>query len=197
MASAPNPSTASSTAVYVPLADASEIRLLYLQPGCGNETIKCSLQNTELPNSPPYEALSYMWGPKVYKTIVLDGKPFSVTENLWQALIHLRRENDSRTLWVDAVCINQKDTSERNHQVMQMGIVYSQAWRVLAWLGLADDDSRLAFHVCASYLVNKLPAPCDFLLSLTLSGAELKAIQSLCSRAYWSRLWIIQELLLA
>jgi len=198
MASARNLFTGSSNAVYLPLADSNEIRLLYLQPGKGSDTIKCSIQNTALPSSPPYEALSYMWGPKVYKIIELDGKPFSVTENLWQALTHLRYEDDLRTLWVDAICINQKDVSERNHQVRQMGMIYSQALRVLAWLGLADLDSRLAFQACKSTVGGgRTIKTIVYLSQLQFSEAELKAIDSLCSREYWSRLWIIQEVILA
>jgi hypothetical protein len=38
-------------------------------------------------------------------------------------------------LWVDALCINQEDTTERNHQVMQMGAIYEKAKRVVVWLG--------------------------------------------------------------
>jgi hypothetical protein len=110
-------SHASNSHLYLPLAETDEIRLLSLQPGHANETVKCTLQHTKLKSFPRYEALSYMWGPKEYRTIELDGKPYAVTENLWQALIHLRLEQETRTMWIDAICINQGDGSERNHQV--------------------------------------------------------------------------------
>jgi hypothetical protein len=135
-----------------------------------------------------------MWGPKEFKTIELNGKPLTVRENLWQALSSLRLETEPRILWIDAVCINQEDIGERNHQVMQMGIIYSQASRVVVWLGLADDSAQLAFQAC-----NRLyDDVCSFGVdsSLNFLGGELEAIDSLCSREYWTRLWIVQEVLL-
>jgi hypothetical protein len=43
-------------------------------------------------------------------------------------------------LWVDAICINQKDVNERGHQVGIMRDVYSKAARVLIWLGEESKD---------------------------------------------------------
>ena len=39
-----------------------------------------------------------------------------------------------RILQIDMRCINQSNTRERNHQVAQMGRIYSQASRVIAWI---------------------------------------------------------------
>ena len=38
--------------------------------------------------------------------------------------------------WIDAICIQQSDVSERNHQVRMMGLIYKRAAFVLAWLGM-------------------------------------------------------------
>lgn len=58
----------------------------------------------------PYEALSYVWGKeKSTDKIRVDGYPFTVTENLYQALSNLRRSGEDRVLWVDAICINQSN----------------------------------------------------------------------------------------
>jgi hypothetical protein len=38
-------------------------------------------------------------------------------------------------LWIDALCIDQSNAMKRNHQVQQMGLIYSQAERVMVWLG--------------------------------------------------------------
>ncbi|KAH6671885.1 hypothetical protein B0J14DRAFT_483696, partial [Halenospora varia] len=35
----------------------------------------------------------------------------------------------------DPLCINQKDLVERGLQVLRMGLIYSRAGRVIAWLG--------------------------------------------------------------
>jgi hypothetical protein len=48
-------------------------------------------------------------------------------------------------MWVDSICIDQNTTSERNHQVKQMGDIYSQAATVLVWLGETDEKTSDAF----------------------------------------------------
>jgi hypothetical protein len=56
-------------------------------------------------------------------------------QNLFEALLHLRGKKETRILWVDAVCINQQDKSERNEQVRWMGEIYSSVQQVIIWLG--------------------------------------------------------------
>jgi hypothetical protein len=83
-----------------------------------------------------YEALSYCWGdPELQGFILLNGNAASVTVNLTRALENIRLDHGTRVLWVDALCINQEDTTERNHQVKQMGAIYQKAERVVVWLG--------------------------------------------------------------
>jgi hypothetical protein len=38
--------------------------------------------------------------------------------------------------WIDAICINQKDSDERGQQVQFMAKIYNQAHRVIVWLGV-------------------------------------------------------------
>lgn len=40
-------------------------------------------------------------------------------------------EDVIRSLWIDALCIDQTNTSELNHQVRQMGMIYRSACQVL------------------------------------------------------------------
>jgi hypothetical protein len=142
-----------------PLADPDEIRLLCLLPGVFGERIICTTTHIKLSENfqtkppaslplcnrlvdvhcpetarhrPQYEALSYVWGPIEMKSISLNGQSCDVRENLFDALVTLRHENQQRTLWVDAICINQDDMKERNHQVSRMGSIYSQAEKVVA-----------------------------------------------------------------
>ncbi len=49
-------------------------------------------------------------------------------------------------MWVDAVCINQRDNNEKAWQVAQMQRVYSQASSVIIWLGLPADGSNIAIN---------------------------------------------------
>lgn len=52
------------------------------------------------------------------------------------------QEQDNSTLgsmfWIDALCIDQENLAERNHQVTQMGKIYASAYRVVSWLGWWD-----------------------------------------------------------
>lgn len=86
------------------------IRLLRLLRGEQNQQIKCEVFETYLHQveGVPYEALSYVWGTKQSTDkIWLDGYQFGMTENLYEALVYLRRPDEDRVLWIDAICIDQ------------------------------------------------------------------------------------------
>lgn len=67
-------------------------------------------------------------------------------KNLAGVLRHLRNEKTARTLWVDAICINQSDMAEQEAQVLRMTDIYSCASRVVVWLGLDTARSSLAIN---------------------------------------------------
>ncbi len=69
---------------------------------------------------------------------------FRIGENLDSALRHLRYKDKSRTLWVDAICIDQDNTAEKAKQIKRMGMLYAAASRVIAWLGAEENDSKIA-----------------------------------------------------
>lgn len=99
---------------------------------------------------PKYEALSYSLGdPAVTTTIHICGRPFEATLNLELALQNLWLEEGPRTLWVDAVCIDQADDEERSEQVQMMSGIYKKASRVLVWLGLPFE--RTYTESCAAH----------------------------------------------
>jgi len=123
--------------IYTTLPDASDnLRLLIVHAGGVSEPIRCTLRIVSLLNKPSYDALSYTWGDSATtKPIEVDGFKIRVTTNLEQALRHLRDVKDDLTLWVDAVCINQSDNSEKSQQVALMGQIYRQCAQVRIWLG--------------------------------------------------------------
>lgn len=85
-----------------------------------------------------YEALSYVWGSEVrYHTIRVNGCDLAVTSNLHAALLHLRNHRLQRTLWIDAISIDQGDTEEKSKQIPIMRNIYAQAQQVVVWLGEA------------------------------------------------------------
>ena len=124
------------------------MRLLTLHPGKGTEAVKCSLKAYSLPSCPPYEALSYTWGPANNPQRILfdDDQYFFSTQNLYDSLTHLRYPDKPRVLWVDAICINQDDDKEKSQQLKNMHRIYSRAQQVLVWLGKSANSSDKAFQ---------------------------------------------------
>ena len=60
-----------------------------------------------------------------------------VARNLALALEHLRLPSEDRMLWIDAICINQRDLIEKGHQVGRMADIFKPATRIVVWLGPA------------------------------------------------------------
>jgi hypothetical protein len=117
--------------------------------------------------------------------------------NLTRALEDIRLDHGTRVLWVDALCINQEDTRERNHQVKQMGAIYQRAERVVVWLGR---PKSLKGANTASVL-DSLEKSFDLGLEYSAFQPNLKAkwleLTALCELPYWHRQWIVQEIGLA
>ncbi|RDW60748.1 hypothetical protein BP6252_12131 [Coleophoma cylindrospora] len=128
--------------------------------------------------------------------IVLNGSNFVVTPHLYGALKYLRRDDTERVVWIDALCIDQSNISERGEQVSLMKQIYSQAAETTIWLGDETPSSSLAMqHLIAAsasadpeaWFITRLQQDFE---SQTL---EWKAIIQLFRMDYWSRVWIIQE----
>ena len=125
-------------------AEQSEIRLLLLFPASAfDEQIQCGIFKASLrrlENPAPFNALSYVWGdPSGTVPIYLNGHQHQVTRNLESALRHLRHLK-YKVLWVDALCINQKDLHERESQIRYMKQIYTISKQTLAWMGASSDD---------------------------------------------------------
>jgi hypothetical protein len=132
-------------------------RLVTLEPASSDsEPLRCKLTHEAWSNPDrPYEALSYVWGDSVIrKTISIDGSDFEITNNLYVALCHLRQQDKARLLWVDAICINQRDIAERNREVRNMGTIYERAENVVVWLGPEADQSQTAIEFIVSFCIN-------------------------------------------
>jgi hypothetical protein len=142
---------------YLPLKmTPQEFRIVLIQPGFFSSPINCTLQHVYLKDNPSFETLSYVWGdPKDTIPIVLDGHIFDVTTNLESALRHLRWEDAVRSLWIDAICIDQRDVRERGHQVQLMGEFYRAAERTTVWLGGEFEHTGLAFEYLLEAEVNR------------------------------------------
>ena len=99
------------------------------------------------PSEIDYEALSWCWGtgPAEYAVqIQHKGVTYKkkVKKELALALKYLRLPYQTRTLWIDAICIDQDDNEERNQQVQMMARIYTRAKEVCIWLGEDSDESK-------------------------------------------------------
>lgn len=96
------------------------------------------IKNTDV----QYLALSYVWGKSDDNNpeILINEKAFKVTPNLEKALTHLEHEI-KLPIWIDAICINQKDLREKEEQVAQMRNIYHCAVRTIIWLGEGDNST--------------------------------------------------------
>src|SRR5580700_5121291 len=102
---------------------------------------------------------------------------------------NLRCEDRPRTLWVDAICINQENITERNSQVQLMKSIYEKASRVLVWLGEEADDSDVALGLVSSmkdYNFERLACEQNYIAEKPVPK-EWKALFRLSQRPWWSR----------
>ena len=130
--------------IYTPLTSEDDIRLIHLLPGGFDSELDLALVTYDADEAPAYEALSYVWGDAVteQKTALVNGEAFGIGTNLDAALRHLRSEEEGRTLWVDALCIDQGNLRERNQQVNRMRDIYAGAERSVIWMGEEGDGSE-------------------------------------------------------
>lgn len=186
--------------MYSPIdRESDEIRLIILHPSSIREAeISCSLVRTSLSTTPQFEALSYEWGEKGGdQWILVNDLIVPIQKNLLQALHHVRLRDRERLLWIDALCINQLDKLEKNHQVKRMSQIYMTAWRTLIWLGPESQDSNLALRFMSFVGTSHRGGPFEELHVYNDYRRELESIRRLFQRTYWTRLWIIQEVLVA
>ena len=210
-----------STYTYSQLAsDGHSIRLLTLHPGSASDDIKISIYEVRLggDESLEYEALSYVWGSTENPTHIEITNQTSalipVTSNLASALRHLRNQSQPRVLWIDAICIDQTNPEERGRQVAIMHNIYRFAKRVIVWFGPEADGSDLAMSLVngigskieidwvehnmkPSSLGLSEPHWADQTQKLPLDDAECSALEHFIDRAWFERLWVVQEVRLA
>jgi hypothetical protein len=193
---------------------AYEIRLLVLNPGLPEDPIECFTEHFSVNQAKGYKALSYVWGDTEDSTFIqVDGSPFKVTKNLRDFLASYRTNNTCPVLWVDAVCINQRDIPERNSQIRLMKRVYEGADSILVWLGNEIEGTESAVeHMEYIYEDIWLPrlqlessnqAALSYVLAndvpkifgddLELHPQTWPAISDLLERPWWSRIWVYQE----
>jgi hypothetical protein len=173
---------------YLALGSPRHIRILTIQPDDFEEPIRCELEAVPF-DTAVYEALSYVWGNEIAdKDIIISGKKFKVRDNVLSALRHFRKLAEQRPLWIDAICINQADESERNQQVTLMTEIYSRASEVLIRYGKDDTGAQSAVEMVQAYHH-------DWLDGGGYSSASWNTdIIQFLSNQWFTRAWIFQEI---
>ncbi|KPM38864.1 hypothetical protein AK830_g7708 [Neonectria ditissima] len=178
---------------HQPIISPDEFRVVIVEPGLDEETICCRIVNVTKSWRTRYDALSYTWGDEsIRETIIVDGLRTSITKNLHSALVRLRDPVLPRVLWVDTLCINQDDSSERDEQVRRMGSTYSAARKVIVWLGEQTEDVQGAFSIIEP--TNSLKSHRS---SPKFASGDWSPVFNLLRRPWFQRTWIIQEAVLA
>jgi hypothetical protein len=185
------------------------IRLLSIEPGELDTPVRCALKETCLDDtSTPYFALSYCWGLGHSSVeITCNSHPLFITPGLHSALLEYRRRGVSVSLWVDAVCIDQSNVTERTSQVRMMQTIYSSAARVVVWLGEAEATDGLALDVLKainapwamcrdsnrhqiSFFYGQNHAVHDAMLAAQVSDASFDALAAFLLKPWFSRIWM-------
>jgi hypothetical protein len=133
---------------YRPLVRPSDqTRVLRLLPGLPGSTIRAQLLTVEFEATrrSRYEAVSYVWVRFVGTSdIEIRDVIYTVPTSAEDVLQAVRYKDSERLIWIDAICINQIDQTEKQHQVAIIGRIYQEADRTVFWLGEADEHTELA-----------------------------------------------------
>lgn len=157
--------------------------------------------------------------------IVCNGRTLAVGHNLFDALPYLTNisgslekvggqpgQEKSSLIWIDAICIDQTNLSERSAQVSIMDKIYRQAAVVFIWLGEEDAFREDALGACQTLArigcvynnelaaLSKESIVGDFYRTLgvpSISARQWIALYAFLQRAWFRRAWVVQEVGLA
>lgn len=188
---------------------------------------------------PDCAALSYVWGAasNPRHKITIEGRWYYIHENLYRFL-NTHGVHGMSNLFIDAICIDQQNLKEQNHQVGLMSTIFARASKVIMWLGPGNNftdellslveafdvaqhkseacksDSGIWETVDSDMSNSKMEDSCivhcenypgkwhidDLSLKeqFMRRGWQLEeATKLIYEQPYWTRTWIIQEILLA
>lgn len=204
--------------LYAPLDEARrEIRVLKISrtdqgDDGGGDTFQADLVCVSLDDDPAYLAISYVWSdPSIVGHFDFHngghGKRVPYNKAVFDIINTILGRDTTLYLWIDALCINQEDLNEKASQVAMMGIIYSQARQVIAFIGEADETRITAMNFIL------LTANCiwahgslsdcatasglaSLISEIAPSDEDWVSIKGLVSRPWFRRLWVVQEIAL-
>jgi hypothetical protein len=193
--------------IYGNTLGVDEFRLLCLSPAVDSGYhVHATLETYRHDCCPEYETVSYTWGAEEGDSTLCCpayiGPYWDVllqTRNCWAMLHYMRPWRGIRIVWVDAICISQNNVIERQDQVAKMGRIYEESLRVFVYLGedivcpRPNNPKHLARHQLHT-LGGQLTEPRFHNNFQTQAQIDLEFI---LKRRYFSRVWVIQGLILS
>lgn len=197
------------------------IRLVYLLPDLSPEgLIRCIIFHASIES--PYACLSYEWNRALHlrkdrhtgfdeRIVLINDRPLLIRENLFDFLC-TARHNATRSwpldkidlstpLWIDAICIDQSNASEKIHQVKSMGDIYSSALTVHAWLGIATPPTEatgIPLLSASDYTKNfEIDMQDEMAKCFPNKQNDGQISYHITRNTYWKRAWVVQEICLA
>lgn len=206
-----------------------------IEPRKWDFLIRCSVEEVEIDKKIKYEALSYTWyidrdmGSPIkgrMRTIICNGQRLKIHQNLYNALLQLRKMNRGHRIWIDAICIDQADgknmsdeetkerREEKSAQVRMMKAIFGSATTVIVWLGRSTIVTSMAV-TWVRYWVMSLSEPEKHKLLASYrefaknprnykAGFHLlkncwyiPAFHWIFGRGFFERVWTLQEVVLA
>ena len=199
--------------LYKPLDPTKEeIRVLILLPSNFSDDIIVGLRKTALADlGVAYNAVSYMWGDgqledEIFATSDIDFavernhniafagfyglQKLKITSHLKQALHTMRMEKGGvRVLWVDQICVNQHDLSERSDQVRLMNRIFQCCTQVVTYLDVTIDPDSPTFK-----RLDLLHHPAATINVLGDNPTFWDPLRDIFQNPYWGRIWVQQEI---
>ncbi|KAK7995898.1 ankyrin and HET domain-containing protein [Apiospora marii] len=188
-----------------------EIRLVKLLPTASGSSVNCQIYHATLEvgqqrrmKPPRYLALSYVWGDAANTMkIGIDGCYLYVTQNLHHMLSVFGRggiDYKKYYLWIDAICINQKNADEKAKQVGRMSEIYALADDVICWLSprtctIRDPLFSLSCETCSIFKILQSLASeaTDHENPMPLWNDVKHGFMRVVDNPWFTRVWTLQE----
>lgn len=197
---------------YQPLDPTQPVfRLLVLKKGTGPKLEGHLVVSALEDRKNRYEAVSYTWGNNVGVDIIsLHGRHLNLSLNLSLILRDLRDPYEDRILWVDAICIDQGNISERGHQVQQMRDIYRNSKRVLFCISRQTEMTDILLTSLQELQNHDITKSASFDLDdwsmawseiqsryrgeySGLEGKQRDGLLHILAQPWFNRVWILQE----
>ncbi|CAD6589420.1 MAG: hypothetical protein ASARMPREDX12_003762 [Alectoria sarmentosa] len=190
--------------VYSP-STSDTIRLLRVLNDEG--PLRYRLSTFSKDDTPDFHALSYSWdGQSRDQVIVCNESMLAVTLNVQKLLPYFHLEYESHHIWIDAICIDQDSPIDQNVQIPLMRMIYTKAIKVIVWLGESDSQVDRTLEV----IPELIPRLRNFDGRLGIDDVRLAShglpkrsdeiwhgTRNLFSRSWFTRLWVLQEVVLS